>query len=68
MRALSENMTVHQQFLSTPKFISDLLYISDVLITVENDKRNKYLGEMIKEINKNLPNNVYVPIESSNRR
>ena len=64
MRALSSNMTNFSQFLSTPKLVSDLLFMSDLLKTVEKDERNYYLRELIKEVNKNLPANVYIPIQS----
>ena len=62
MRALSDNMTSYRHFLSTPKLVSDLLFISDLLKNVEKEERNYYLGELIKELNKNLPANVYIPI------
>ena len=65
MRSLSNNMTTHMSFLSTPKLISDLLFIADLLKTVEKDQRNYYLAEIIQELNKNLPANVYLPIKSS---
>lgn len=45
--------------------MSDLLFVSDLLKNVEREKRNYYLGELIQEINKNLPSNVYVPIKAS---
>ena len=64
MRALSSNMTSFDFFLSTPKLVSDLLFLSDLLKNVEKERRNYYLVEIIKEINKNLPSNVYIPIES----
>jgi len=62
MRALSNNMIEHPLFLSTPKFISDLLFVSEVLKGIEKDERNDYLKTVIEEINKNLPSNVYIPI------
>ena len=64
MRALSDNMTSHARFLSTPKLVSDLLFVSDLLKSVEKDERNYYLTEIIKEINKSLPANVYIPIKT----
>ena len=64
MRALSSNMTSFGCFLSTPKLVSDLLFLSDLLKNVEKEERNYYLGEIIKEINKNLPANVYIPIQT----
>lgn len=64
MRALSNNMDSFSQFLSTPKLVSDLLFISDLLKAVEKDKRNYYLAEIIKELNKSLPADVYIPIQS----
>ena len=68
MRALSNNMTDHALFLSTPKFISDLLFVSEVLKGIEKPERDGYLKSVIEEINKNLPSNVYIPIiqESTN--
>ena len=51
-------------FLSTPKLVSDLLFISDLLKGLEKDDRNYYLKEIIKELNKNFPANVYIPIQS----
>jgi hypothetical protein len=62
MRALSNNMTDHALFLSTPKFISDLLFVSEVLKGIEKPERDGYLKSVIEEINKNLPSNVYIPI------
>ena len=62
MRSLSNNMTEHDLYLSTPKFVSDLLFVADLLKTVERDNRNFYLGNVIKEINKNLPSDCYIPI------
>ena len=47
MRSLSNNMTDYMQFFSTPKLISDLLFISDLLKTVEKEQRNYYLVEII---------------------
>ena len=55
-------MTEFPLFLSTPKFISDLLFVSEVLKGIEKDERNGYLKQVIEEINKNLPANVYIPI------
>lgn len=52
MRTLSNNLTEHQFFLSTPKFISDLLYISDTLKGTEFEKRNQHLKDCLIEINK----------------
>jgi hypothetical protein len=69
MRALSANMTENQLFLASPMFVSDLLYISEALKSVEIDKRTDYLKDTLEEINKFLPANVYVPItqERTNR-
>lgn len=58
-------MVDYSRFLSTPKLVSDLLFVSDLLKQVEQTKRNYYLGELIEEINKNLPANVYIPIKAS---
>jgi len=68
MRALSSNMDNYGHFLSTPKLVSDLLFISDLLKNVEKDERNFYLCEIIKELNKNLPANVYIPIQAQSLR
>jgi len=57
-------MTNFSQFLSTPKLVSDLLFLSDLLRNVEKEDRNYYLTEILKEISKNLPANVYIPIQS----
>jgi ATP-dependent Lon protease len=65
MRALSDNMTDNLQFFSTPKLVSDLLFLSDLLKPIEKEKRNYYLSEVLTEINKNLPANVYIPIRST---
>lgn len=62
MRALSSNMTEHPLFLSTPKFISDLLFVSEVLRGIDKEERNDYLKSVLEEINKHLPSNVYIPI------
>ena len=62
MRALSNNMQDHGLFLSTPKFISDLLFVSEVLKGIEKPERDGYLKSVIQEINKSLPSNVYIPI------
>ena len=65
MRALSNNLTEYNLFLSTPKFISDLLFVSELLKPVEKEERNGYLQNLIEEINKNLPANVYIPIQQT---
>ena len=62
MRALSNNLVEHPLFLSTPKFISDLLFVSEVLKGIEKEERNDYLKSVIEEMNKHLPSNVYIPI------
>ncbi|MFO0116367.1 MAG: hypothetical protein ACK521_01670 [bacterium] len=41
-------MVDHSRFFSTPKLVSDLLFVSDLLKQVEIDKRNYYLGELIE--------------------
>lgn len=64
MRTLSSNMSDYSMFLSTPKLVSDLLFVSDLLKSMEKDQRNYYLTEILKEISKNLPANVYIPIKS----
>lgn len=58
-------MTDKSRFFSTPKLVSDLLFVSDLLRQVEQTKRSYLLGELIEEINKNLPSNVYIPIKAS---
>jgi hypothetical protein len=55
-------MRDHQVFFSTPKFISDLIHISEVLKGIEKEERNDMLKELLGQLNKNLPANVYVPI------
>jgi len=40
-------MTDHQVFFSTPKFISDLIHISEVLKTIERPQRNDMLKELL---------------------
>jgi hypothetical protein len=55
-------MSDHQVFFSTPKFISDLIHISEVLKGIEKEERNDMLKELLGQLNKNLPANVYVPI------
>jgi hypothetical protein len=67
MRALSSNMTEHNLFLSTPKFISDLLFVSEVLKGIPMPERNDYLKSVLAEINKHLPSNVYIPISQDKR-
>jgi hypothetical protein len=62
MRALSSNMTEHSLFLNTPKFISDLLFVSEVLKEISKPERDDYLREVLVEINKHLPSNIYIPI------
>lgn len=57
-------MSDYSMFLSTPKLVSDLLFVSDLLKSMEKDQRNYYLTEILKEISKNLPANVYIPIKS----
>ena len=56
-------MIEYPLFLSTPKFISDLLFVSEVLKPIEKDQRDDYLKHIIGEMNKNLPANVYIPIQ-----
>ena len=63
MRSLSSNMTEHRLFLSTPKFISDLLFVSEVLKGIDKPERDDYLKSVLCEINKQLPSNVYLPIQ-----
>ena len=66
IRTLSNNMTEHHMFFSTPKFVSDLIHISEVLKGVERPDRNDMLKELLEQLNKNLPANVYVPIHQEN--
>lgn len=63
MRALSDNMSDHPLFLSSPKFISDLLFVSEVLRGIDKPERDAYLQSVLAEINKQLPSNVYIPIQ-----
>lgn len=48
--------------LSTPKFISDLLFVGELLKPIEKEERNGYLKKVIEEVNNSLPANVYIPI------
>ena len=66
IRTLSNNMTEHHVFFSTPKFVSDLIHISEVLKGVERPDRNDMLKELLEQLNKNLPANVYIPIHQEN--
>jgi hypothetical protein len=50
--------------LSGPKLVSDLLFIGELLKPTEKESRNDYLKEMIRELNKGLPSDVYLPISS----
>ena len=61
MHALSNDLSEHHLFLSTPKFVSDLLFLSEMLLPVLKEERNEYLKRIIIEINKNLPADVYIP-------
>ena len=49
------------QFLSTPKFVADLAYLSDMLRLTQPYRREEVFRKKIAEINSELPNNVYVP-------
>ena len=49
------------QFLSTPKFVADLAYLSDLLRLTQPHRREEVFSKKIAEINAELPNNVYVP-------
>jgi hypothetical protein len=51
MRALSNNMTDNKYFLATPKLVTDLLFVSDLLKPMEKEARNPALIEMIRGIN-----------------
>ena len=64
MRALSDNMQSNKYFLSTPKLVSDLLFISETLVPLEREVRNEALGEMLAGVNLSLPSDVYIPIVS----
>ena len=55
-------MTENSRFFSTPKLVSDLLFISDLLKQIEIGERSYFLKEIISKLNKNLPANVYIPI------
>lgn len=58
-------MTENSKFFSTPKLVSDLLFISDLLKQIEMGERSYFLKEIISKLNKNLPANVYIPIQTS---
>jgi hypothetical protein len=51
-------------FISTLNFINDLIYVSEILRNVAQDLRIKILCNYIYQINKNLPANVYIPIDT----
>lgn len=51
IRTLSNNMTQHQVFFQTPKFVSDLIHISDVLKTVDRPERDEMLTELLEQLN-----------------
>jgi len=55
-------MIDNKEFMSAPKLVSDLLFISDLLKPMEKDLRNDALANFITEINHNLPCEVYIPI------
>lgn len=62
---MSNNFERYEDFFSTPKFISDLLYLSDILVPIEREKRNEKLRSVLSEINQFLPSNVYIPIDTT---
>jgi hypothetical protein len=62
IRALTNNMTDNNEFMSAPKLVSDLLFVSDLLKPMEKELRNDALVNFITEINRNLPCEVYIPI------
>ncbi len=66
IRTLSNNMTDHLAFFQTPKLVSDLIHIADALKGVLQSERNEMLTELIEQLNKNLPANVYLPISHEN--
>ena len=55
-------MSDNKEFMSAPKLVSDLLFVSDLLKPMEKDLRNEALVNFITEINQNLPCEVYIPI------
>ena len=55
-------MSDNKEFMSAPKLVSDLLFVSDLLKPMEKELRNDALVNFIKEINLNLPCDVYIPI------
>jgi hypothetical protein len=48
IRTLSNNMSEHQIFFSTPKFVSDLIHISEILKGVQRPERNNMLKELLE--------------------
>lgn len=48
IRTLSNNLSEHMVFFSTPKFISDLIHISEVLKGVQHAERNNMLKELLE--------------------
>jgi hypothetical protein len=57
------NDTKWLSFISTLNFVSDLIYISEILRNVAHDLRLKMLQNLIYKINKKLPADVYLPVE-----
>ncbi len=51
-------------FISTLNFINDLIYISEILKNLNSDLRIKVLLNFIYLMNRNLPSNVYIPIDT----
>ena len=51
-------------FFSTPKFLTNLISISEYLRTQPIEERKDLLREMISKVNLDLPNNVYMPLDN----
>jgi hypothetical protein len=48
IRTLSNNLSEHQVFFSSPKFISDLIHISEILKGVQQSERSTMLKELLE--------------------
>lgn len=52
-------------FMSTINFFSDLLKISDEVVSLSKKERNLALKDKLRKLNENLPSAVYVPFFKS---
>ena len=51
--------------MSTINFFSDLLRISDEVVSLSRKERNQALKEKLRKLNEHLPSAVYVPFFKS---